>query len=357
MKKIVFLVLISIAVFSCTQKDVNQPKAKNVILLIGDGMGVTQIYAAMSVAEGALHMEEFKHIGLHKTYSANDYITDSGAGGTALATGVKTNNSSIGVDPMGNPLKNILDYAFENQLATGLVSTSSITHATPASFIAHEKNRNDYENIARDFLDFDIDVFIGGGKVHFANRKDSLNLIDSLLIKGYHVIDGYENIDVDLEGKLAVFTAEKHNPEFREGRGDMLPVSTKKAIEFLNKKNKGFFLMVEGSQIDWGGHDNDIEYVITETMDFDKAVGEALEFAKKDGETLVIVTADHECGGLTITDGSLKDKTIVANFSTDNHTPVLVPVFAYGPGAENFGGIYENTDVFEKMLQAYGFTK
>lgn len=357
MKRIGFLIIISLFIFSCTKQESTPKKAKNVILLIGDGMGVTQIYAAMSVADSTLNIEQFKQIGFHKTYSASDYITDSGAGGTALAAGVKTSNKRIGVDTSGNPLKNILDYAKENNLATGLVSTSSITHATPASFIAHEKYRYDYENIAKDFLDFDIDVFIGGGKVHFASRTDSLNLIDSLKNKAYHVIDGYKNIDTNMDGKFAVFTAEKHNPEYRKGREDMLPVSTEKAIEILNKNQEGFFLMVEGSQIDWGGHDNDIEYVETEMIDFDKAIGKALEFAKKDGETLVIVTADHETGGLTIIDGSLDDKKIKTHFSTDHHTPVMVPVFAYGPGAENFQGIYENTDVFDKMLQAYGFTK
>ena len=357
MKRIGILLIISLFVLSCNKQEDNQKKAKNIILLIGDGMGVTQIYAAMSVADTTLHIEQFKNIGFHKTYSASDYITDSGAGGTALATGVKTKNTSIGVDTSGNPLKNILDYAKENNLATGLVSTSAITHATPASFIAHEKYRYDYENIAKDFLDFDIDLFIGGGKAYFDNRSDSLNLIDSLNNKGYQVIDGYKNIDPTVDGKLAVFTAEKHNPEFRNDREDMLPVSTEKAIEILNKDTEGFFLMVEGSQIDWGGHDNDIEYVVTEMIDFDNAIGKALEFAKKDGETLVIVTADHECGGLTITGGSLVNKTIETHFSTDDHTPVMVPVFAYGPGANNFGGIYENTDVFVKMLEAYGFSK
>ena len=115
--------------------------------------------------------------------------------------------------------------------------------------------------------------------------------------------------------------------------------------------------MVEGSQIDWGGHDKDIEYVTTEVIDFDNAIAEALKFAEQDGETLVIVTADHETGGLTLTDGNINDKTIKAAFSTDHHTGVMVPVFAYGPGAENFMGIYENTDVFKKMMALYGFSQ
>lgn len=357
MRKIGILLLISLLIFSCKNEQTEIKPAKNIILLIGDGMGVTQIYAAISVHKDKLNIEEFKNVGFHKTYSATDYITDSGAGGTALATGVKTCNQCIGVDTLGNPLKTILDYAFENEKATGLVSTSAITHATPASFIAHEKDRSKYENIAKDFLDFDVDLFIGGGKNNFNKRSDSLNLLKLLKDKDYNIIDGYKNINPSLEGKFAVFTAQKHNPEWRNGRGDMLPVSTEKAIEILNKDEDGFFLMVEGSQIDWGGHDNDFDYVVTELIDFDNAIGKALEFAKKDGNTLVIVTADHETGGLTLNEDTTNYKSFVPKFSTIHHTGVMVPVFAYGPGAEYFGGIYENTDVFEKMLKAFGFKK
>jgi len=354
---ITIVLLLSIACNRVDTKKIEVKKPKNIILLIGDGMGVTQIYAAMSVAEKPLNIEKFKHIGFHKTYSANDYVTDSGAGGTALSTGKKTCNHCIAVDSTGKPFKTILEYAEENDLATGLVSTSSIVHATPASFIAHVPDRYDYEDIALDFLDVDIDLFIGGGKKQFENREDNLNLIDSLKKNQYNIIDGWQNINPEDDGKFAVFTAEEHNLDYRLGRGDMLPVSTEKAIQILNKNDKGFFLMVEGSMIDWGGHDQDIDYVTSELMDFDNTVAKALDFAKKDGETLVIVTADHETGGLTITDGDMKNKTIIANFSTDHHTSVMVPVFAYGPGAEEFGGIYENTEVFEKMMKAFDFEK
>jgi len=359
MKKLNLLLAAFIVLSGCTHeiKQEETKKAKNIILMIGDGMGITQVYGAMSVSKEPLVFEKFKNIGFHKTYSASDYITDSGAGGTALATGTKTNNLSVGVDTAGVPLKSILHYAEENKLATGLVSTSSILHATPASFIAHEKNRSDYENIARDFLDVDIDIFIGGGKKQFAHRKDSLNLLDSLKSRHYQIIDGLANFNKDAQGKFAVFTAEGHNPEIMNGRGDMLSQSTENAIAVLRKNENGFFLMVEGSQIDWGGHDRDIDYVVSETLDFEKAVRKAYEFAVKDGETLLIVTADHETGGLSLTGGELMQNTIEANFAFDNHTAVMVPVFAYGPGAENFGGIYENTDVFEKMMEAYGFSK
>ncbi|MEA2106281.1 MAG: alkaline phosphatase [Bacteroidota bacterium] len=359
MKKLIFLLIsVSIITASC-HNDVSktknsEKKAKNIILLIGDGMSVTHIYAAMTVSGTPLNMEKFKYTGLQKTYSASDYITDSGAAGTALATGNKTKKGHIGCDSLGHPFKSILKYAEEDGLSTGLVATSSILHATPAAFIANNISRNNYEEIALDFLKTDIDIFIGGGKKNFEDREDGLNLIDSLKSKDYQVTTAIDDINLVNFQKFAVFTAEKHNPEYRNGRGDMLPKATEKAIEMLSQNENGFFMMVEGSQIDWGGHDNDIDYIITELLDFDRAIGKALEFAEKDGETLVIVTSDHETGGLTLVGGNRNNKTIEVNFSTDYHTADIVPVFAYGPGAEKFIGIYENTDVFHKMMQALG---
>jgi len=359
MKKLGFLIFVlSVFLVSCnnevTKNNDSDKKAKNVILLIGDGMGITHIYAAMTVSETPLNMEKFEYTGLQKTYSASDYITDSGAAGTALATGKKTKNGLIGCDTLGTPFKSILKYAEEDGLSTGLVATSSILHATPAAFIANNISRNNCQEIALDFLKTDIDIFIGGGKKNFEDREDGLNLIDSLKSKNYQVATAIDNINLFDFQKFAVFTAEKHNPEYRNGRGDMLPKATEKAIEVLSQNENGFFMMVEGSQIDWGGHDNDIDYIITELLDFDRAIGKALEFAEKDGETLVIVTSDHETGGLTLVGGNINNKTIEVNFSTDYHTADMVPVFAFGPGAEKFTGIYENTDVFHKMMQALG---
>ena len=363
MKKNSLILVLFIVFASCNiQKDRNENNVggkpvKNVILLIGDGMGVSQIYAAISVAKEPLNFEKFEHIGFQKTYSLSDYVTDSGASGTAIATGNKTKSLHIGCDSLGNHFKSILEIAEENGYATGLISTSSILHATPASFIAHNTNRFDNEGIALDFLKTDIDLFIGGGYKHFAQRSDSLNLIDSLKNNGYMVLNNLENFNSEQVGKYAVFTADEHNPRHLDGRGDMLPTATEKAIELLSKNENGSFLMVEGSQIDWAGHDNDIDYVVTETLDFDKAIGKALEFAMNDGNTLVIVTADHETGGLALIDGNIKEHKITAAFATGYHTGVMVPIFAYGPGAENFGGIYENTAIFNKMLKAYCFMK
>jgi len=235
-------------------------------------------------------------------------------------------------------------------LASGLISTSAITHATPASFIAHQPSRNMYEAIAADFLKTDIDVFIGGGYDHFANRKDGANLIDSLLLKGYEIDTTMEDLLNTNSTKLAGLLARGHLPPYRDGRNDMLPQATAKALSILSQNEKGFFLMVEGSQIDWGGHANDIDYVLTETLDFDRAVGVALEFAEKNPGTLVVVTSDHETGGLTLL-AAREHNTTGSHFSTGGHSAVMVPVFSYGPGAARFSGIIDNTDFFPRFME------
>ena len=338
-----FVIFLSIVlVFGCQpEKTETEPEhPKNIIFLIGDGMGVSHIYAGMTASHGHLAIEQFKYIGFIKTYSSDNYITDSAASGTAMSSGKKTKNGMIGMDPDTIALISILEIAEEHGLASGLVSTSAITHATPASFIAHQPNRYMYEEIAADFLKTEIDVFIGGGRDHFMKREDGRDLTKDLEEKGYNVLFEIDSITNVTEGKLAGLTADVHNPRYSEGRRDMLPDATVTAIKILNNNKKGFFLMVEGSQIDGGGHDNDIEYIVEEVIDFDHAIEKALEFAKSDGNTLVVVTADHETGGLGINGGNFENGTVEGSFTTGKHTGVMVPVFAFGPGAEEFMGIY-----------------
>ncbi len=342
--------------FSCTPstnkstavtKEKEYPK--NIILMIGDGMGVTQVYAGMTANKGNLNLEETQYVGLIETYSASNYITDSGAGGTAISIGKKTYNGAIGVDKDTVPHKNILEIYDESGKSTGVISTSSITHATPASFIAHRKSRHDYEGIAEDFLKSPVDVFIGGGFNHFTEREDQRDLTTELEEKGFDVYYDIDSAQSSNKNQIAVFTAEDHNPPQMEGRGEMLVEATKLAINKLSTDEDGFFLMVEGSQIDWGGHDNNLEYVISEMLDFDRAIGVAMDFAKKNGETLVVITSDHETGGLALTGGNMESGEVEGVFSTGGHTSVIVPVFSYGPGADVFSGIYENTDIFNKL--------
>ena len=325
--------------------------------MIGDGMGLSQITAGMYRMGNKTALENFKVVGLQKTYAADHLITDSAASATAIATGQKTYNGAIGVDTDTLPIQTILEEAELKGLSTGLVATSTIVHATPASFISHNKYRRNYEEIAADFLNTEIDYFVGGGKKYFDNREDERNLLE-LFGPEYqisHFVDNnLEDIDVDPEKNFGFLTSNKDPLPVSLGR-DYLLTATKKAIEHLPKRSEeGFFLMVEGSQIDWGGHANDMEYIISEFIEYNDVIQSVYEFAQQDGETLVVVTADHETGGFAVQTGSEMDSLIGA-FTSPKHTGTMVPVFAYGPGSETFGGIYENTEIYNKMRSAFGW--
>ena len=351
-------ILLALALFFSLESSFAQKKAKhpkNIILMVGDGMGVAQIYAGLTGNHGHLNLERFPVVGFHKNQASNSFVTDSAAGATAFSCGVKTYNGAIGVDANGNPVPTILEIAEDNGLATGLVATCSITHATPASFISHQASRSLDENIAMDFLDTDIDVFIGGGRKFFANRTDGANLIDSLKNRNYQIANSIEEVQQIKSGKLAAFLADEQQARYSEGRGDELVKSTEVALDLLKTNKKGMFLMVEGSQIDWGGHGNNTQYIVEEMIDFDNAIGKVLDFAAKDGNTLVIITADHETGGFSINKGSTETGMVEGKFTTGSHTGVVIPVFAYGPGSEAFAGIYENNEIFHKMMSAFRF--
>jgi alkaline phosphatase len=354
-RPIFFFVFVAIASSAFAQKKSRSPK--NIILMIGDGMGVAQVYAGLTANKGHLNIERCTSIGFHKNQASDKYVTDSAAGATALACGQKTYNGAIGVDPEKNPLPTILEIAENQGLSTGLVATCSITHATPASFIAHQPSRSMDEAIAADFLKTDIDVFIGGGRKFFTQRTDGLNIVDSLKARKYSIANTIDEVQNAKVGKLAAFLAEEQQAKFSDGRGDELVKSTEVALNILKQNKKGMFLMIEGSQIDWGGHANDVQYVVNEMIDFDNAIGKVLDFAQKDGNTLVIITADHETGGLSINDGDMATGRVDGKFTTGGHTGVMIPVYAFGPGAEKFSGIYDNTAIFHKMIAAFAFKK
>ncbi len=334
-------------------------RPKNIIFMIGDGMGATQLYAGMLKNGNHLNIERIKHIGLHKNNSADQLITDSAAGATAFSIGEKTYNYAIGVDKDSIPKETIMETAKNEGLGTGIVVTCTITHATPASFYAHQPKRSDIEPIALDFLKQTVDIGIGGGENYFEKRSDGRNLSAELRQKGYTVLDTSMDFRTFEGKKLLAFTAAKEPKKISEGRGETLLDGTKKAIEILGRDyaDKGFFLLVEGSQIDWGGHNNDLDYIMNEVIDFDKAIGAALDFADKDGNTLVIITADHETGGTSITAGSVERKDPRGSFTTKLHTATLIPVYAYGKGAQKFNGIYENTEIYHKMMDALKLKK
>ncbi len=333
---------------SATQIDSKKPK--NVILLIGDGMGLSQVSASQFYNPQKTNFERFHIIGLSKTSSASDLITDSAAGATVFSAGVKSYNGAIGVDKDTIATSLITELLIKRGFSTGIISTSSIQHATPASFYAHVKSRVLYDQIAEFMPESGVDFFAGGGLKFMNARKDGKDILAEMTKNGYTVNTTSLPTTVG-DGKQVILLAADGMPKMSEGRGDFLPDATKLALEKLSKNEKGFFLMVEGSQIDWGGHANDSDYLINELIDFDKTLGVALDFAKNNGETLVIVTADHETGGFTLASDNADYNKIKPSFSTTGHSATMVPVFAQGPGSYKFNGIFENTTIHDKMLE------
>ena len=330
--------------------------AKNLIVIIGDGMGTAQVYASIVAQKGASNFLRFPYTGFSRTYSHNRYTTDSGAGGTAILCGQKTDNRHIGVEPDGTPMRSILCRMKEQGLATGFVVTSSVLDATPASAYAHVPDRKMYDSISLQMSQCGYDVMIGGGLANFKaeNRKDGMSLLDTLKKRGYEITYSLEEMKKSQSDKLVTFFCENYYGPVAPGRDPVLTEGTKKALEILKRNRTGFCMMIEGSQIDWACHSNDASYMQAELADFEKMLQMVLDFAEQDGNTLVVVTADHETGGLVLTSGDIEKGKNECKYITDGHSGVMVPVFAYGPGAERFTGIQNNIDLMPKMLQAMG---
>ena len=333
---------------------------RNIILVIGNGMGLTQVSAGMFINGNKLNLEKFPVVGLQKPYSADNLAPDAAAGATALACGAKAFNGALGLNTNNQPTASILTEAKARGMATGMVTSSSITSPVPAAFIAHVRDYNQVENIAASFLDAEVGLLIGGGKDHFSRRNsDGRILYQELEKKGYYISDysreELSEISPPPEKNFIYFTADEEPPPAAKGR-DYLPLASGLAARFLAARagQAGFFLMIDGAQIGRGGQANDSDYIISEMIDLDKAIGEALHFAEKDGNTLVIVTGSHEAGGYAINPGSRMD-TIFPAFTTAQPTAALLPAFAYGPGAGLFNGMYENTAIYTKMKQALGW--
>ncbi|KAB7530163.1 alkaline phosphatase [Flagellimonas olearia] len=318
-----------------------EAKPTNVILMIGDGNGLAQITAAMVANQGSLTLTEIKDIGLVKTASHDDLITDSAAGATAMATGVKTNNRAIGVDADGNGLANLVDAVSAKGFNTAIVTTDAIYGATPSSFFAHSVERDDTEGLVADLNSSGLDLFISGGQ----NQEDS--------IQNKFKTQSLESFET-LQGPTAIYLGNHKVPSISSDRGSIFPEAVKKSLEALRAKEQPFFLMVEGAQIDNGGHSNSVGDIVEELLDFDRAIAEALEFADTHGNTLVVITADHETSGFGIVGGNMKEGRVQGDFLTVDHTGIMVPLFSYGPQSQNFRGVYENTDIHHKILGALG---
>jgi alkaline phosphatase len=337
----------------------SQGAPTNIVLMIGDGMGLTHLTAA-KVAGGSLNMERLSVGGFVTTNPERAFITDSAAGGTALATGAKTYNGVISLSSSGDTLMTVLEHAESRGMATGLVVTCSVTHATPAVFAAHVDSRTKDCQIAAQLARSGVDVLFGGGRSFFlprdrsGARDDGQDLLETLRKRMPVALSAGEFRKLGDVDAAAALLSEEHPPPVGM-RDPPLSELTEKALDILKRDPDGFFLMVEGSQIDWAGHENDSDWLVAETLDFDRAVGVIMDFAEKNGRTLVVVTADHETGGYAVLDGSWERHEVSrAGFGTDGHTSAMVPLLAYGPGSESFGGILDNTDVGRALIGLVG---
>lgn len=331
---------------------------RNVIYLIGDGMGFNQVQLARHYAAPTqrLWMDLLPVRGELRTRSANNAVTDSAAAGTAMACGIKTDNGKIGMNPDKVSYSSILELLDQKGWRTGLAATSAISHATPAAFSAHVDSRDKQREIALQQAGGGVDVMLAGGTKFW--RNETYGLAEKT---GYTMVDTREAMLSHKSGAVIGMFAEDglttYEPE------PMLSEMTATAIQLLGAKGSDwfapqpkFFLMVEGSQIDWAGHANDTDRMVRQTLLFDMAVREALEFARRDGHTLVIVTADHETGGLQLEDDDRRDIGVRARWTSGGHTGANVPLFAYGPGAELFAGELDNTDVPKRIAALTGIT-
>ncbi|MEP2059841.1 MAG: alkaline phosphatase [Maribacter litoralis] len=325
------------------KSDKAQRSPKNIILMIGDGNGLTQISSAVLANNGALSLTQIKSIGLIKTQSADDFTTDSAGAGTAIATGEKTNNRAIGTNVSGEAIPNLTEILSKKGFNTGVITTDEIIGATPSSFFAHRTDRGMATEIASDLQTSQLKLFISQPTAAVKNNEEA----------GFVMKTDINTIAASTELKVgAWFNTDKKD---LSGYIQNLAMATKNGISYLNKE-KPFFLMVEGAKIDSYGHANDIEGVVTESISFDRAVAEAIKFADADQNTLVVITADHETGGLTIPQGNVGLHEIEADFTTNDHTGVMVPVFAYGPMSQEFQGVYENNEIFAKLLSVLDIT-
>ncbi len=326
-------------------------KAKNIILLIGDGMGPNQVALARFATGGPDHrlsFENFPITGVVYNHSADSLYTDSAASATAWSTGVKTKNRYLAVDAEKKFLPTITELLSTKGYKSGLVATSSITHATPAAFYAHIDNRHKEKEIAKMLVDSDIDIALGGGQEFFnvTPSQDSpfmiydKSLLDSTLLSSKEQVIGLFAED-GFDRKLGTPTQLQ---------------MTEVALSFLERKSEncsGFFLMSEGSQIDWAGHDNNVEYMLVEFADFEATVQAATNFAVANQDTLILITADHATGGLVLQ--RPKGSKVQAQWTTGSHDLSPINIYAYGPGAELFSGVMDNTEIFDRILQALDY--
>jgi alkaline phosphatase len=315
---------------------------RNIIVMIGDGMGVGQL-TVMKTLLGDIALDDFPVGGLAATQAIDRFVTESAAAGTTLSTGERSTHGRIAQRPDGTPLTTLLEAARARGRATGVVATSSVTHATPAAFLTHAANRNMEFDIAAGIATSGADVIIGGGQRFFlpegdgGDREDGRNLVREMQAAGYAYITAPDLPDPSSDKLLYLLTSKALPPAAE--RDYTLRDLTRIALTRLSRQPDCFVLMIEGSQIDWAGHDNNFEALKAELRDFEGAIAAAADFARGEGETLLLVTADHETGGLAVTGNAPDGSDMVGSWTSLDHTANMVPVFAIGPAAERFGGL------------------
>ena len=321
---------------------------RNIILLIGDGMGQGALTLASLYAHGApgkLTLNQFPVCGLARTASANNKVTDSAASGTALAGGYKTNNGMIGKTPDKVSRKSFAALARESGRSIGIMTTDALTGATPAAFLAHADHRNQAEKIAADLSAAKSMILIGSNPKPFLPKKeggrrtDSRNLLAELQKAGYRETATPEALkQVPADVPVYGFIPDWNNTT-------LLSRFASAAFEKLNANPKGFFLMVEGHYPDKGGHGNNPDQSVNGVLMNDFLAKAALDFAMKHPDTLVVVTADHETGGLCVAPNKANPRKPHIHYMTGNHTGEPVDIYAFGPGADRFNAVLENTDI------------
>lgn len=318
-------------------------RVKQILLLIGDGNGLAQISAGLFANGGEITLTQLRNIGLVKTQAADDFTTDSAAGATAMATGQKANNRALGLNAAGDSIPNLPYFLSLNGFKTGLVTNDELTGATPAAFYAHHPERDAVLEIASYLPNSALNLVIGGGGRSF--NKEKLSQAGFILeseLQGLAEVKG---------GRVAHFASEGGMPGMEAGRGNFLSQAFLQASSYLGKGKSPFFLMVEAAKIDSGGHSNSPSTIVTELLDFDRVLTEAIRYADTHPGTLVLVTADHETGGVTLPQGNVDKREVELGFHSDDHTGILVPIFAYGARSGEFRGVYSNTEIFNRILK------
>ncbi len=353
-------------------------KAENIILLIGDGMSISQVSSYRLLKGGPnerISVDKFPVSGIVLTHSEDAIVTDSASSATAYSTGSKTNNGALGLDINKAKLENLTEKISKHGFVSSLIATSEVTHATPAAFASHVDLRWKTDEISAQMVDSNVTTILGGGRHFFlpeemgGKREDGRDLLTE--VKDSHILlthkDQLNDFDnSNLEKVIGLF-ADEHlrdiekpdNHSTEPTLSEMLDFAIKRSESYKANGCDGSFIMVEGSQVDWAGHSNNINYLRREMQDFDEAVELAMNYAKENQDTLVVVTADHETGGLLIEPADPTDYTgneVKFSFNTaigrGSHTGVPVPIYAYGPGSKNFTGTLDNTDVYRAMIAA-----